>query len=138
MRNLRKTEKSLLANLDIKNSFENRKFWKTVESLFSDKLMHKEIINFIKKQRIRKTRQQMIKMLPMLLASILAILYLFQVKNYQFQITPSSVSIYLQKVTKRSVETIVNNFKDHPSIKLITNIFNRQKNLFSFYYTSLN
>ena len=132
MRNLRKTEKSLLANLDIKNSFENRKFWKTVESLFSDKLMHKEIINFIKKQRIRKTRQQMIKMLPMLLVSILAILYLFQVKNYQFQITPSSVSIYLQKVTKRSVETTVNNFKDHPSIKLITNIFNRQKNLFSF------
>ena len=126
--------KTLLANLDIKNRFDNRRFWKTVESLFSDKLMHKEIINLIKKKRIRKTRQQMIKMLPMLLASILVILYLylFQVKNYQFQITPSSASIYFQKVTKGSVETTVNNFKDHPSVKLITNIFNRQKNLFSF------
>ena len=46
--------KTLLANLDIKNRFDNRRFWKTVESLFSDKLMHKEIINLIKKKKNTK------------------------------------------------------------------------------------
>ena len=42
---LRWTKKKFFANINISSVTDNKKFWKTVKSLFSDKISHKGTIN---------------------------------------------------------------------------------------------
>ena len=42
---LRRTKKKYSANINISSITDNKKFWKTVKPLFSDKISHKETIN---------------------------------------------------------------------------------------------
>ena len=44
---LRKTKRDYFANIKINNIADNKKFWQTVKSLFSDKIDHRETINLI-------------------------------------------------------------------------------------------
>ena len=41
---LRRTKKKYFANINISSTTDNKKFWKTVKPLFSDKIFHKETI----------------------------------------------------------------------------------------------
>ena len=41
---LRRTKKNYFANINISSITDNKKLWKTVEPLFSDKISHKETI----------------------------------------------------------------------------------------------
>ena len=52
---LRKTKKMYYYNLDEKSITHNRRFWKTVEPLLSDKLTVKEKINLSENGEILKT-----------------------------------------------------------------------------------
>ena len=42
---LRRTKKNYFANINISSVTDNKKFWKTVKSLFSDKISRTETIN---------------------------------------------------------------------------------------------
>ena len=42
---LRRTKKKYFANINISSVTDNKKFWKTVKPLFSDKISHKGTIN---------------------------------------------------------------------------------------------
>ena len=42
---LRRTKKKYFANINISSITDNKKFWKAVKPLFSDKISHKETIN---------------------------------------------------------------------------------------------
>ena len=44
---LRRIEKNYFANINISSINDNKKFWKTVNPLFSDKIFHKETINLV-------------------------------------------------------------------------------------------
>ena len=48
---LRIAENSFFANINIKKVFDSRNFWKMVKPSFSEKLVHKEIINLIKNEK---------------------------------------------------------------------------------------
>ena len=52
---LRKTKKMNYCNLDEENVKNNKRFWKTVKPLLSDKLTHKEKINLPESREILKT-----------------------------------------------------------------------------------
>ena len=51
------------SNLDKENIKNNKRFWKTVKSLLSDKLTHKEKINLSEKREILKTDMETAKVL---------------------------------------------------------------------------
>ena len=44
---MRKTKREYFANIKINNIADNKKFWKTVKSFFSNKTNHRETINLI-------------------------------------------------------------------------------------------
>ena len=44
---LRRIKKNYFANIKISSITDNKKFWKTVNPLFSDKIFHKETINLV-------------------------------------------------------------------------------------------
>ena len=43
---LRRAKKNYFANINISSITDNKNFWKTIKPLFSDKISHKERINF--------------------------------------------------------------------------------------------
>ena len=45
--NLLRTKKKYFASISISSITVNKKFWKTVKPLFSDKISHKETINLV-------------------------------------------------------------------------------------------
>ena len=54
---LRRTKKKYFANINISSITDNKKFWKTVKPLFSDKISHKETINLAGNDTILKDGQ---------------------------------------------------------------------------------
>ena len=44
---LPRTKRHYFANINISSITDKKKFWKTVKSLFSDKISHKEVINLV-------------------------------------------------------------------------------------------
>ena len=58
---LRKTKRYYFANLDTKTKKDNRKFWKTVNPLFSEKPYSKESISLINKVRLITENEDLAK-----------------------------------------------------------------------------
>ena len=58
---LRETKRDYLANLDTKTMKDNRKFWKTVNPLFSEKPYSKESISLINKVRLITENEDLAK-----------------------------------------------------------------------------
>ena len=54
---LRRTKKNYFANINISSITDNMRFWKTVKPLFSDKISHKEIINWTKNDQVLSDHQ---------------------------------------------------------------------------------
>ena len=54
---LRRTKKNYFANINIISITDNKKFWKTVKPLFSDKNSHKETINLAENDTILSDAQ---------------------------------------------------------------------------------
>ena len=52
---LKKAKKESYQNLDEKNVIDNKKFWKTVKPLLSDKSVSREKINPTKNEKMLKT-----------------------------------------------------------------------------------
>ena len=49
---LRRNKKSHFTNSNISSTTDNKKFWKTVKPLFSDKISHKETVNLVENDTI--------------------------------------------------------------------------------------
>ena len=49
---LRSNKKSYFTNSNISSTTDNKKFWKTVQLLFSDKISHKETVNLVENDTI--------------------------------------------------------------------------------------
>ena len=50
-------QKELFANINTSSITDNKKFWKTVKPLFSDKISHKETINLVEYDTILSDEQ---------------------------------------------------------------------------------
>ena len=55
----RRTRKNYFANINISSITGNKKFWKTVKPLFSDKISHKETINLVRNDTILREDQSL-------------------------------------------------------------------------------
>ena len=54
---LRRNKNNYFANINISSITDNMRFWKTVKPLFSDKISHKEIINWTKNDQVLSDHQ---------------------------------------------------------------------------------
>ena len=54
---LRRTKKKYFASISISSITVNKKFWKTVKPLFSDKISHKETINLAESGKVLSGHQ---------------------------------------------------------------------------------
>ena len=127
VRLLKKAKKDDFANLDTKSVTDNKKFWQTVKPLFSNKIKAKTVIKLVENDVIIEDESEIAKIF-----------------NEYFVNIVSKVGILTEKQTTYSatnqlseVEMAIIKYKNHPSIKAITDRMEKLgKPTFNFKFTS--
>ena len=112
---LRRTKKKYFTNINISSITDNKKFWKTVKPLFSDKISHKETINLAVNDTVLSDDQVVADTFNNYSNNIVKNLLTVTNKNYPKEIA-NSVNLNLLD----SVEATVLKFKNHPSLNVKT------------------
>ena len=129
---LRRTKKKYFANINISSITDNKKFWKTVKPLFSDKISHKETINLAVNDTILSDDQAVADTFNNYFNNIVKNLLTVTNKNYPKE-TANSVNLNLLD----PVEAAILKFKNHPSLNAIRDKMSKLDNpKFYFQYTS--
>ena len=74
---LRKTKKSYYSNLNKKNVIDNRKFWKAVKSMFSNKFINNEKITLVDNEKTITNDKEIAKGLNDFFSNIIETLNIF-------------------------------------------------------------
>ena len=111
---LRKSKREYYQNLSVENVYDNKKFWKVVKPLLSNKIMSSEKITLVEGTKILKNDKETAKVLNNLFSTIIQNLKIPQCKEQD----PISASIS-DPVMKAVVK-----YRAHPSIIAIKENFN--------------
>ena len=103
---LRKTKRDYFANLDTKIMKDNRKFWKTVNPLFSEKSHRKESISLINKDGLITKNEDLTKAFNIFFSSIVKKLVIEHVPDDESNL-PNVEDPILKAIAK---------YENHPSI----------------------
>ena len=129
---LRRTKKKYFANINISSITDNKKFWKTVKPLFSDKISHKETINLAVNDTVLSDDQVVADTFNNYFNNIVKNLLTVTNKNYPKEITNSFNLNLLDPV-----EAAILKYKNHPSLNAIRGKISKLDNPnFYFEYTS--
>ena len=118
---LRKTKKDYYANLNVKDIVDNKQFWRTVKSLFSDKTVSNEIITLGEDKTV--TTQDKPN------AELLNIFFSNAVKNLKIP-RFSNTNPLAERLNNPTLKAILK-YKNHPSIVAIRNANNNSHFHFS-------
>ena len=110
---LRKSKKDYYGNLNEKSVTDNRTFWKTVKPFLSDKVTSQSKITLIEKEEILSDEADVAETLNNFFTNVVTNLRLPQY-NSEYVIDMSS---------ENAISSIVDKYKDHPSISAIKNNF---------------
>jgi len=113
---VRKTKKDFYNNLDVKKITDNKQFWKTVKPFFSNKVINNEKITLIENEEVISDDQSIANKFSNFYASV--------VENL-------GIENENMKLNDEDIETVVENFKNHPSILKIKEHYNSDSK-FSF------
>ena len=119
---LRKTKRDYFANLDTKIMKDNRTFWKTVNSLFSEKSYSKESISLINKDGLVTKNEDLAKTFNIFFSSI--------VKKLDIEHVPDDESNLLN--VEDPILKAIAKYENHPSILRIENYMKEKDLYFSF------
>ena len=108
---LRETKRDYLANLDTKTMKDNRKFWKTVNPLFSEKSYSKESISLINKDGLITENEDLAKTFNSFFSNIVNKLGIEDVPDDESNLSNIDDPI-LKAIAK---------YENHPSISRIKN-----------------
>ena len=129
---LRRTKKKYSANINISSITDNKKFWKTVKPLFSDKISHKETINLAVNDTILSDDQVVADTFNNYFNNIVKNLLNVTNKNY-----PKEVANNVNLNLLDPVEAAILKFKNHPSLNAIRGKISKLGDpKFYFEYTS--
>ena len=110
-----KTKKLYYSNLDITILNDNKKFWKNIRPLFSDKKKdYKKDIILIEKDKVTSNEKDV--------AEIINNYFVDVIEN--LDIEPYIKENCLTKPSNKNVESIINKYKNHPSILKIKEFVN--------------
>ena len=120
---LKKTKRSYFESLDVKFVKDNKKFWKKISPLFSNKIKSKEKITLVENDEIISSDIEVAKTFQNFFSSI--------VKN----LTIKRDETHLSKTTQDNpVSAGIEKFSKHPSIVSIKKRMETSSNKFSFKY----
>ena len=123
----KKTKKDILTNLDIKSVTDNKKFWQTVNSLFFNKVKTKTVIKLVKNDEMIDGESE--------IANIFNEYFVNIVKK--LGILTEEQTTYSAANQLSEVEMAIIKYKNHPSIKAITDRMEKLgKPTFNFKFTS--
>ena len=129
---LRRTKKKYFANNNISSITDNKKFWKTIKSLFSDKISYKETIKLAANDTILSDDQVVADTFSNYFNNIVKNLLTVTNKNYPKEIA-NNVNLNLLD----PVETAILKFKKYPSLNAIRGKLSKLGDpKFYFEYTS--
>jgi len=120
---VKKSKRTYFANLDTKSIQDNKKFWKNVSPLFSNKIRSKPKITLIENEKIITNENEIAETFNEYFSNI--------VKNLNISRDPKHISKTTQK---DSVLQSVEMFAKHPSIISIKDRMETLKSTFSFNY----
>ena len=123
---LRKTKKDYYGNLNEKDVIDNKKIWKTVKPLFSDKAKSSEKITLVHEDKIITTDDENAKILNSFFSNVVKHLKIPEFKDIDFS---------AECIPHPALKAIMK-FRNHPSVSAIRNAFNPQS--FSFSKVSVN
>ena len=118
---LRKTKKDYYGHLNEKDVIDNKKFWKTVKPLFSDKVKSSEKITLVHEGKIVTTDDENGKILNSLFSNVVKHLKIPEFKDVDFS---------AECIPHPALKAIMK-FRKHPSVSAITSAFNTQSFNFS-------
>ena len=116
--------KKLYSNLDEKDVTDNKTFWKTIKPFLSDKIVSREKITLIEEDEIVESDSNTAQILNTFFSNIVSNLKIAEYTNCD----PVS-----NNINDPVIKSIVN-YRNHPSILKIGEVFNRKQcSLFSFF-----
>ena len=118
---LRKTKKDYYGNLNEKDVIDNKKFWKTVKPLFSDKVKSSEKITLVHEDKIITADDENVKILNSCFSNLVKHLKIPEFKDIDFS---------AECISHPALKAIMK-FHNHPGVSAITNAFNPQSFNFS-------
>ena len=107
---LRTTKKSYYSNLDIKKVTDNKTFWKTIIPLFTKRPLKGEKINLIENGKNISNDTELCDIFNGFFSNIISELNI-----------PKKYQCFLNDMDSESVLSILNAFKNHPSINHMKN-----------------
>ena len=107
---LKKAKKDHFVNLDIKSVTDNKKFWQTVKSLFSNKVKAKTVIKLVENDAMIDDESEIAKIFNEYFVNIAKKLGILTVEQTRY-----SAANQLSEVEMAIIE-----YKNYPSIKAIT------------------
>ena len=122
---LRKKKKAYFENLDSSKITDNKTFWKTIKPMFSKKCMTKENITLVKDDEIVSESQAIAELFNKFFANVVTELNLAIDEDLLENVN------HISDPVLRAIEK----YKNHPSVKAISEKYN--KNTFSFEHVSL-
>ena len=130
---LRRTKKHFFANINISSITDNKKFWKTVKPLFSDKISHKETINLVENDTVLRDDQVVADTFNNYFKNIVKNLLTLTNKNFHKRKTNGFNLNLLDPI-----EAAISKYKNHPTFNSIRGKMSKLDNPnFYFEYTSL-
>ena len=118
---LRKAKKDYYGNLNEKDAIDNKKFWKTVKRLFSDKVKSSEKITLVHEDKIITTDDENGKILNSFFSNVVKHLKIPEFTDIDFS----------AECIPHPAPKAIMKFRNHPSVSGITNAFNLQSFNFS-------
>ena len=118
---MRKTKKDYYENLNEKDVIENKKFWKTVKPLLSDKAKSSEYITLVHEDKIITTYDGNAKILNSFFSNVVQHLKIPEFKH---------IDLSGECISHPALKAIIK-FRNHPSVSAIRNAFNSQSFNFS-------
>ena len=116
----RKAKKGYYGNLNEKDVVDNKKFWKTVKPLFSDKVKSSEKITLVHEDKTITTDHENGKILNSFFSNVVKHLKIPEFKDFDFS---------AECIPHPALKAIMK-FRKHPSVSVITNAFKQQ--IFNF------
>ena len=124
---LKNAKKDHFANLDIKSVTDNKKFWQTVKLLFSNKVKVKTIIKLAENDAMIDDDSEIAKIFNEYFVNVVK----------KLGILTEEQTMYSAANQLSEVEMAVIKYKNHPSIKAITDRMEKLGNpIFNFKFTS--
>ena len=108
---LRRNKNNYFANINFSSIIDNKKFWKTVKPLFSDKISYKETINLAERDTILSDDQVVAGTFNNYFKNIVKSLLAVTNKNF-----PKEKINGFNSSLKDLVEVIILKYKHHPSL----------------------